>query len=88
MPTDAPDLGQTPRRCSRDNAWEQIKPINQGDYDTVPSVIPKRLGGRSPIKHIVVIIKENRTYDQVLGDLRARATVATATGGRAVRRAR
>jgi hypothetical protein len=26
-------------------------------------------GGKSPIKHIIYIIKENRTYDQVLGDL-------------------
>ena len=32
-------------------------------------MIPKHLGGHSPIKHIVVIIKENRSYDQVLGDL-------------------
>jgi YVTN family beta-propeller protein len=26
-------------------------------------------GGRSPIKHVVYIIKENRAYDQVFGDL-------------------
>ncbi len=26
-------------------------------------------GGTSPIKHVIYIIKENRTYDQVLGDL-------------------
>jgi len=26
-------------------------------------------GGKSPIKHVIYIIKENRTYDQVLGDL-------------------
>ncbi len=52
-----------------DNDWEQTKPINQGDYDTIPKVIPAHLGGSSPIKHIVVIVKENRTYDQVLGDL-------------------
>ncbi len=26
-------------------------------------------GGPSPIKHVIYIIKENRTYDQVLGDL-------------------
>ena len=52
-----------------DNAWQQIEPINQGAYDTVPSVIPAKLGGTSPIKHIVVVIRENRTYDQVLGDL-------------------
>ena len=31
--------------------------------------IPARLGDPSPIKHCVYIIKENRTYDQVLGDL-------------------
>jgi len=26
--------------------------------------------GKNPIKHVVYVIKENRTYDQVLGDLR------------------
>ena len=26
-------------------------------------------GGASPIKHVVYIIKENRTYDQIFGDL-------------------
>jgi len=31
--------------------------------------IPYKLGDVSPIKHIFYIIKENRTYDQVLGDL-------------------
>ena len=27
-------------------------------------------GGVSPIKHVIYIIKENRTYDQILGDLK------------------
>ena len=31
--------------------------------------IPRSLGERSPIKHVFYIIKENRTYDQVLGDM-------------------
>lgn len=31
--------------------------------------IPTQLGGSSPIRHVVYVIKENRTYDQVLGDL-------------------
>jgi YVTN family beta-propeller protein len=31
--------------------------------------IPFKLGDPSPIKHIFYIIKENRTYDQVLGDI-------------------
>jgi YVTN family beta-propeller protein len=33
------------------------------------SVIPAQVGSASPIKHVIYIIKENRTYDQVLGDL-------------------
>ncbi|MEO6851142.1 MAG: bifunctional YncE family protein/alkaline phosphatase family protein [Mucilaginibacter sp.] len=31
--------------------------------------IPRLKGEQSPIKHVFYIIKENRTYDQVLGDL-------------------
>jgi hypothetical protein len=27
-------------------------------------------GGKNPIKHLIYVIKENRTYDQVLGDLK------------------
>ena len=32
--------------------------------------IPSRVGEASPIKHILYIIKENRTYDQVFGDMK------------------
>ncbi len=31
--------------------------------------IPMNPEGKSPIKHVIYIIKENRTYDQVFGDL-------------------
>jgi YVTN family beta-propeller protein len=34
-----------------------------------PSVVPRAVGAGSPIKHVIYIIKENRTYDQVFGDL-------------------
>lgn len=34
------------------------------------TAIPVRLGDASPIKHVIYVIKENRTYDQVLGDLK------------------
>jgi len=33
--------------------------------------IPRKPGDHSPIKYVFYIIKENRTYDQVLGDIRA-----------------
>lgn len=35
----------------------------------VPRAVPLRPGDSSLVRHIVYIIKENRTYDQVLGDL-------------------
>jgi len=34
-----------------------------------PRAIPQRIGEPSLIKHVVYVIKENRTYDQVLGAL-------------------
>ena len=34
------------------------------------SVIPSQVGQGSAIKHVIYIIKENRTYDQVFGDLK------------------
>jgi DNA-binding beta-propeller fold protein YncE len=33
------------------------------------SPIPKKVGDPSPIKHVFYVIRENRTYDQILGDL-------------------
>jgi hypothetical protein len=32
--------------------------------------IPRKLGDPSPIHHVIYIIKENRTYDQVFGDMK------------------
>jgi sugar lactone lactonase YvrE len=43
------------------------KPLNAPSPGV--SAIPSRLGEPSPIKHVLYIIKENRTYDQVFGDL-------------------
>jgi hypothetical protein len=33
------------------------------------SPVPRKVGDPSPIKHVFYVIRENRTYDQVLGDL-------------------
>ena len=40
---------------------------NDGLMDFAPQ---KLFAGKSPIKHVVYIIKENRTYDQVFGDVK------------------
>ncbi len=34
-----------------------------------PAPVPERIGEPSLIKHVVYIIKENRSYDQILGDV-------------------
>jgi YVTN family beta-propeller protein len=36
---------------------------------TAARPVPERVGERSVFKHVLYIIKENRTYDQVLGDV-------------------
>jgi YVTN family beta-propeller protein len=41
---------------------------NDGLMDFAP---PRLFAGNSPIKHVIYIIKENRTYDQVFGDVQA-----------------
>ncbi len=33
------------------------------------TAIPTKVGVASPIKHVIYIIKENRTYDQIFGDI-------------------
>jgi DNA-binding beta-propeller fold protein YncE len=48
-------------------------PYNKKDEMASTSVkgnaIPSRVGEKSPIKHVFYIIKENRTFDQVLSDI-------------------
>ena len=34
-----------------------------------PTVVPSKVGKSSPIKHVIYIIQENRTFDQVFGDM-------------------
>lgn len=63
------EIAQDTKTVFTDNDWKNVPAINSGAGDTVPNVIPTHLGGSSPIKHIFVIVKENRTYDQDLGDL-------------------
>ena len=67
-----------------DNADEKTMALySKAVYDNVPykkeqemqssgadgNPIPQKIGDPSPIKYVFYIIKENRTYDQVLGDM-------------------
>jgi hypothetical protein len=48
--------------------------LTRTPQDTTPHAVLRRVGDPSLIRHVLYVIKENRTYDQVLGDLR-RGTV-------------
>ena len=64
---------------------KQLSVFSKAVYDNTPynkikeqssdaelgSPIPHKLGAKSPIKYVFYIVKENRTYDQVLGDVKA-----------------
>ncbi len=43
--------------------------LSEARPPSAPSILPQRVGEASPIKHVIYIIKENRTYDQLFGDL-------------------
>ena len=56
----------------QNNHWdlaENIWSAAGGNPCTKPVVIPNRIGDPSKIKHVFLIIRENRTYDQMLGDV-------------------
>jgi DNA-binding beta-propeller fold protein YncE len=48
--------------------YQDVKLIDAGVPEGNP--VPNRPGDPSPIEHVVYIVKENRTYDQVLGDMK------------------
>lgn len=49
---------------------ESISALAPPRADAVPRPVPERHGEPSVFKHVVYIIKENRTYDQVFGDIK------------------
>jgi len=62
------------KRVFQYNHWDltnNIQSASGGNPKAKPVAIPHRIGDPSLIKHVFLIIRENRTYDQVLGDVAA-----------------
>ncbi len=58
----------------QNNHWDltqNIASAGGGSASTAPVAIPAKIGDPSLIKHVFLIIRENRTYDQILGDVAA-----------------
>ncbi len=61
-------LGLYSKLVYNNSPYTKEKELNANGETDNP--IPHRVGDKSPIKYVFYIIKENRTYDQVLGDIK------------------
>ena len=68
---DAPDMEKLADYTRQAYACSPLRadqaPVGDSPED---GPIPRKLGEASPLKHCIYIIKENRTYDQVFGDMK------------------
>ena len=71
---DLPDAAQLERYTEQVNANNRLAyslaGLEKPRHGTHPAPVPMRHGEPSLFKHVVYIIKENRTYDQVFGDIK------------------
>ncbi|MEV6008230.1 bifunctional YncE family protein/alkaline phosphatase family protein [Streptomyces sp. NPDC051976] len=51
------------------NGWTRHDVAEAHGRKARPVAVPSRIGDPSTIKHVFLLVKENRTYDQVFGDL-------------------
>ena len=67
-------LATMTKQVFENNHWdlaENIASASGGSSKTAPVALPAKIGDPSLIKHVFVIVRENRTYDQILGDVAA-----------------
>jgi len=67
-------LATMTKQVFTNNHWDltqNIKSASGGSPKTKAVAIPAKIGDPSLIKHVFLIIRENRTYDQILGDVAA-----------------
>ncbi|HEX4169998.1 MAG TPA: hypothetical protein VHZ55_31410 [Bryobacteraceae bacterium] len=69
----ADQLARYTRQVINNDHWNLTTNIQIGpeyaDRNAKPVAVPRHIGEPSLIKHVFLIIKENRTYDQMLGDV-------------------
>ncbi|WP_369250274.1 alkaline phosphatase family protein [Streptomyces sp. R41] len=70
LPDDSVIKSET-AKVFKQNGWNGgAVTLTEGKGDAKPVPVPLRLGDPSTIKHVFMIVKENRTYDQVFGDVK------------------
>jgi YVTN family beta-propeller protein len=67
---DGPGLAGMTTHVVRNNGFDETRnALVRGPREASPQAIPRRVGSPSFIKHVIYVVKENRTYDQLFGDL-------------------
>ena len=56
-------------RVFAQNGWGKNDVQRAKGHKSAPVAVPTRVGDPSTIKHVFLLVKENRTYDQVYGDM-------------------
>jgi hypothetical protein len=72
LPVSTATLSAMTTQVTYNNHWDlaaNIEAASGGSSKTPPVPVPAKIGAPSVIKHVFVIIRENRTYDQMLGDV-------------------
>ena len=60
---------QTAQVCADGLVPQALRAFEKGQAGIPPVPVPARVGEPSVFEHVVYVLKENRTYDQVFGDL-------------------
>ncbi|MBZ2184052.1 MAG: hypothetical protein K7J46_05020 [Bryobacter sp.] len=61
--------GYTQQAMQNSPYHDELRTLAKPPQGPGNSVVPREVGVGSPVKHVLYIIRENRTYDQVLGDM-------------------
>ncbi|HLO98489.1 MAG TPA: alkaline phosphatase family protein [Fimbriimonas sp.] len=62
-------LSAIPRSADQNRSPQQLPKSLPPRSDVEPVPVPERVGEPSVFKHVIYVLKENRTYDQVFGDI-------------------
>lgn len=69
VPTASELAGYTQQAMTDARVPQSLRAWEKGQSGVKPVPVPKHVGEPSVFEHVVYVIKENRTYDQVLGDM-------------------
>ncbi|MGI5239407.1 alkaline phosphatase family protein [Dactylosporangium sp. CA-139066] len=68
LPNDRVIRAETAKVFAQNGWYGNAVAVAEGRNRPKPEPVPQRLGDASTIKHVFLIVKENRTYDQQFGD--------------------